>query len=205
MNVPPTAYLEAGARRLRGHAHALELDVVLGAADVDQRVAQPVVGVGGRAEPAHRPAGDPRLEPVQRARALGHSLAVALEPAPQELLGGDRRHELDPAAGRRIGQHAAGALAVGEVEVLGVRAERVRAVAAPRHGDLVADGHEHDASVEVPGFRGRRAPPFQEGGRHAFRASSIDRRDGGAGTSLGCSRWPSSSTPSTRRGPGREK
>ena len=37
------------------------------------------------------------------------------------------------------------------------------------------------------------------------RSSSIERRDGGAGTSSGCSRWPSSSTPSTRRGPGREK
>jgi hypothetical protein len=33
-----------------------------------------------------------------------------------------------------VGRHAAGAFAVREVEVLGVRAERVRAVAAPRHG-----------------------------------------------------------------------
>jgi hypothetical protein len=50
--------------------------------------------------------------------------------------------------------------------VLGVRAERVRAVAAPRHGDLVAGGDEHDAAVEVPRRRGRRAPPFEEGVRH---------------------------------------
>ena len=37
------------------------------------------------------------------------------------------------------------------------------------------------------------------------RSSSIDRRVGGAGTSSGWRRWPSSSTPSTSRGPGREK
>ena len=157
---------EAGARRLRGRAHALELDVVLGAADVDERVAQLDVGVGGRAEPAHRPAADPRLELAQRARAFGHAFAVALEPGPQQLVGGDRRDELDPAVGRRVGQHAARAFAVREVEVLGVRAERVRAVAAPRHGDLVAGGDEHDAAVEVPRRRGRLAPPFEEGVRH---------------------------------------
>ena len=42
-------------------------------------------------------------------------------------------------------------------------------------------------------------------GLAATRSSSIERRVGGAGTSSGWSRWPSSSTPSTRRGPGREK
>ena len=120
------------------------------------------VGVGGRAEPPHRPAGDPRLELAQRARAFGHAFAVAVEPGPQQLVGGDRRDELDPAVGRRVGQHAAGAFAVREVEVLGVRAERVGAVAAPRHGDLVAGGDEHDTAVEVPRRRGRRAPPFEE-------------------------------------------
>ena len=139
---------------------------------MDQRVAQLDVGLGDRAEPAHRPAADPRVELVQRARALGHPFAVALEPGPQQLVGGDRRDELDPAVGRRVGQHAAGAFAVREVEVLGVRAERVGAVAAPRHGDLVAGGDEHDAAVEVPRRRGRRAPPLEEGVRCPHYAST---------------------------------
>ena len=38
-----------------------------------------------------------------------------------------------------------------------------------------------------------------------YRSSSIERRVGGAGTRSGCSRCPSSSMPSTSRGPGREK
>jgi len=77
-----------------------------------------------------------------------------------------------PAVRRRVGQHAAGAFAVREVEVLGVRAERVHAVAAPRHGDLVAGDDEHDAPVEVPCRRGRRALPLQEGVRHPHNASA---------------------------------
>jgi hypothetical protein len=161
--------LEAGARGLRGGAHARELDVVLRAPDVDERVTQLDVGVGGRAEPAHRPAVDPCVEVTHRARAVGHAFAVALEPRPQQLVGGDRRDELDPPVGRRVGQDAAGAFAVREVEVLGVRAERVRPVTAPRHRDLLAGGDQHDAAVEVPCRRGRRAPPLEEGLRHPDR------------------------------------
>jgi hypothetical protein len=164
--------LEAGARRLRGRSHARELDVVLGAAYADERVAQLAVGVGGRAEPAHGPRGDPRLELAQRARPFGHAFAVTLEPAPQQLVGADRRDELDPAVGGRVGQHAAGALAVCQVEVLGVHAERVAAVGAPRHGNLVAGSDEHDAAVEVPRRRGRRSPAFEEGVRHGHYASA---------------------------------
>jgi hypothetical protein len=153
---------EAGAGRRLGRAHALELDLVLGAADADERVAQLDVGVRARAERACGPAGKPLLQLVQWPGAVGDALAVAVEPGPQQLLGGDRRDELDPAVAWRVGEHATGALAVREVEVLGVRAERIRAVAAPRHGDLIAGVHEHDAAVEVPGRRGRRAPPLEE-------------------------------------------
>src|SRR5205085_11089889 len=113
-----------------------------------------------------RPVADPRLKLAQRACAFGHSFVVALEPGPKQLLGGDRYDELDPAVGRRVGQYAAGAFAVREVEALGVRAERIRAVATPRHGGLVAGDDEHDAAIEVPGRRRRRAPPFEEGACH---------------------------------------
>jgi len=67
---------------------------------VDECVAQAHVGIGVRAEASYRPAGDPRIELAERARALGHSFAVALEPGPEELLGGDRCDELaQPSAG----------------------------------------------------------------------------------------------------------
>jgi monoamine oxidase len=41
---------------------------------------------------------------------------------------------------------------------------------APRHGDLVTGGDEHDAAVEVPCRCGGRAPPFEEGVRHPHHA-----------------------------------
>ena len=70
-------------------------------------------------------------------------------------------HEFDPALARVERQHAAGALAVGEVQVLRVRAEGVRAVAAARHRDLLARLHEHDGVAHVPCIRGRRAAPLE--------------------------------------------
>jgi hypothetical protein len=69
------------------------------------------------------------------------SFAVALEPGPQQLVGGDRRDELDPAVGWRVGQR-------------------------PAAGDLVAGGYDHSAAVDVPCRRSRGAPPFEEGVRH---------------------------------------
>ena len=153
---------EAGARRVRGRPHALELEIVLGVMDPDERVPQVDIAVSRGAQPAYGAPGDPRVELVQRTRAFGHAFAVALEPRPEQLLGGDRRDEIDPAVARCVGQHAAGTLAVGEVEVLGVAAERVDAVAASGNGDLVARADEHDAVGDVPRRRRRAAPPLEE-------------------------------------------
>jgi hypothetical protein len=47
-----------------------------------------------------------------------------------------------------------------------VGVERVRAVAAARDRELVAGRDEHDAAVEVPRRRGRRAPALEDRGVH---------------------------------------
>ena len=153
---------EAGPRRLGGDSHPFQLDVVLRPPDADQRVAQLGVRLRRHAKPAHGPAAHERLELVERTRLLGHALAVSLEPRPQQLLGGDRRDELDPALARVEREHAARAFAVGQVQVLRVRAERVRPVAAPGDRDLVAGRDEHDAVVEDPTRPPSPPAPFEE-------------------------------------------
>ena len=155
---------EAGASGLTGGPHPVELDRVLGTPHPDQRVAELDVGVRHRhlAEPPDLPVADPALQLRQRAGSLGHALAVALEPGPEQLFGCDRRDELDPALPRREGEDPARAFAVGQVEVLGVRAERVGAIAATGHRNLLARGDEDHAGVEIPGLRRRRTPPLDE-------------------------------------------
>ena len=108
------------------------------------------------------PTGHERFELVDGTRPFGHAFAVALEPRPQQLLGGDRRDELDPALTRVEREHAARALAVGQVQILRVCAVRIRPIAAPGDRDLVAGDDEHDAVMKIPRGRGRCLPPLEE-------------------------------------------
>ena len=85
----------------------------------------------------------------------------ALRALPQALVAGDRDDEVDPSLVRVERQDAARPLAVGQVEVLGVDAERVRSVAAARDRDPLPRAHEHDLIVELPPL-GRRTPPALE-------------------------------------------
>src|SRR5262249_61923529 len=136
--------------RARRGAHPLELELVLGTAHAYQGVAQLGVRCGCGAQAAGRPAAEPALELAERPRPPGDSLAVAFQPAPEQLLRGHGLDELGPALARIERDDAAGTLAVGQVQVLGVRPERVSAVAAARDEELVAGLDEHDAVAEPP-------------------------------------------------------
>src|SRR5207248_8240389 len=72
------------------------------------------------------------------------------EAAPQSLLPADGDDEVNPAVVRIKGEGAAGPLAIGQIEVLGVGAERVSAIAAARDGDRDAGADHDDRIVKGP-------------------------------------------------------
>ena len=92
-----------------------------------------------------------------------------------------------------LGQHADGPPAAGVQPAHDGRELHVGAVQA-RRGVQQQDGSWHGR----PAYAG-------EPERSRSRSSQANRSAGGSGTRPGCSRWASSSTPSTSRGPGREK
>jgi hypothetical protein len=68
------------------------------------------------------------------------------EAAPQSLLPADGDNEVNPSVGGIEGESAAGPLAIGQIEVLGVGAKRVSAIAAAWDSDRNA-GTDHDDRV----------------------------------------------------------
>jgi hypothetical protein len=92
---------------------------------------------------------EPAVELADRRRARRLAVGGAL---PQPLLARDRRDEVDPAVRRVECEHTAGPLAVGEVQVLEVRPERVRPVSPPGHADGRAGADQDDPVREVPGL-----------------------------------------------------
>ena len=92
---------EARPCRLLRDPHALQLDVVLRPPHADQLVPQLLVGAVAAA-PSRRTGRPPSQSSSssQRPRALRHALAVALEPRPQQLLGGDRHARTRPSPRR---------------------------------------------------------------------------------------------------------
>ena len=150
---------EGRARRARGDAHALQLDLVLGPADDVERQSQ--VGAQGRVaddlelsgerrpETSHRPL--PAGAQPHRQLAERHPARVAFGGArPQPVVLGDLRHEVKPALLRVKGEHPTWAVAIGEVVVLGVGVERVGPVAAARNADGIAGADQDDLIDESP-------------------------------------------------------
>ena len=146
---------EAGRGRGHGAPHALQLDLVLG----PLRLQEPLLHLGGevgvRAHAGQRhaqhghAASAPLVEPaveLRERRALGVRAAL-----PDPLVLGHVGHEVGPARLRVERDHPAHALAVGEVDVLGVGEERVGLVLPARDGDGVPRADEHDPVGEAPG------------------------------------------------------
>jgi hypothetical protein len=172
---------ETGAGRPLGGTHACQLDGVLLATDVVQAIAQVGLELSRRrqlrqrsAETGHRTA----LALLEPAGELGHRHSlrrVGCGALPQAFLAGHRHDEVDPALVRVEGQDAARPLAVGQIEVLRVRAERVGAVAAAGDRDPVPGTDQHDLVIELPAPSSRAPPTLELGG---------DR--GSVGGDIGC-------------------
>ncbi len=130
-------------------------------------------------------------------------LITAVEVAPaSEQDGPQAKRLIDAQPAERRPERLLGDTAYGNSDTLEELEQRDVGVLAPPATSRNGSGF-HKEEFEVDLVAGT-APGLQTfAGRS--RSSSIERRVGGAGKTSACSRWPSSSTPSTSLGPGREK
>ena len=155
------------ARRQGRDPHALELQRVLGPANavqpgaqvLDQRGAGP--GVGRRGAQPRRGASRARGEPFGQRGGRQPLLRLRRRPRPQTVVLRDRGDEVKPSLTGIEREDAARQVAIGEIEVLRVRVERVRGVAATGHGDRLARADQHDLVGQAPLARDRAAASLE--------------------------------------------
>ena len=128
---------------------------------MNERISELVIRLVDGPESPHQTTGQPALQLLDGPRPRRHTLAVVFKPGPEQFLRRDRLDELDPSLGRRVRQHSTRPFPIGEVQILRVCPERVGAIAAARHRDLLTRLDEHDTSVEAPRPRGRVTTPLQ--------------------------------------------
>jgi hypothetical protein len=158
---------KAGTCRLLRRPHPRQLDLVLRPANLRERVAQLLVELRVRRDARHAGA-EHAAAPIatsfqpggQLARgpgAVGNPFFEPVDSRPEQLLARDRLDELRPAVRGVEREHSAGTLSVGQVEVLRVRVERVRAVVAARHRNRLAGADEDELVLQIPRCSGSRS------------------------------------------------
>src|SRR6185312_7168456 len=109
----------------------------------------------------------PSIAPVEPGFELveGHAgLTIRGRAFPQQLLARDRPDEVGPSLVGVVGEDAARPLAVGQVEVLGVSAERVGPVAPAGDRDGLAGADHHGLIARAPALGHVPAPALEVAG-----------------------------------------
>jgi hypothetical protein len=164
---------EAGACRLLRRPHPGQLDLVLRPANVREPVAELLVELrvrrdarhaGAEAAEASIPASfQPGVQFVHGPRAVRDAFFEPIDSRPEALLARHRFDEIGPAVLGVESEHAAGSLAVRQVEILRVRAKRVGEVVATRHRNRLARTDEHELVCQVPRVDRSRSPARELG------------------------------------------
>ena len=187
----------AGGRGGNGGADEREFMGVLDPARIGECLPQPLgSGVGPRGSERHDGAAATRIQP--RLQVVERLAVGGLPSFPNPLCLRDRRREGTPARrslARVEDHHAAGALLAGRVEVLRMRTERVRLVAALRQRHGLAGVNEQDRIAQGQGggktlAAGREDFVIHGGWRRRCGLRGDAQARGAAGAELPCAAVP---------------